>query len=62
MVYNSSYYEEEYLDSDEQGFQKLPKKKAKTAKQDKKAPIREKREEKLRQQSLDSNKTFTLIC
>lgn len=61
MVNDSSYYEEEYLDSDERGFQKLSRK-TRLVKQDKKAPIKAKRKEKLRQQSEESSKTFSLIC
>lgn len=61
MINDSSYYEEEYLDSDERGFQKLSRK-TRLAKQDKKAPIKAKRKEKLRQQLEESSKTFSLIC
>lgn len=50
MIVDSSYYEEEFLDSDEESFKKLSQK-TKMTKQDKKATIKSKRKEKLRQQS-----------
>lgn len=52
MIIDSSYYEEEFLDSDEQNFHKLSQK-PKLAKQAKKQPNdkRAKREEKLRQRT-----------
>lgn len=57
MRSDSSYYEEEYLDSDETNFHKLSQK-TKVAKQDKKAPIKAKRKEKQRQQVSEQREYF----
>ena len=49
MFVDSSYYEDEFLDSDEAGFQKLSQK-TKLTKHDKKADVKAKRKETMRQQ------------
>lgn len=59
MVTDSSYYEDEFLDSDETGFQKLSQK-TKLTKHDKKASIKTKRKEKMRQLSSEPKEYFFL--
>lgn len=59
MVTDSSYYEDEFLDSDETGFQKLSQK-TKLTKRDKKASIKTKRKEKMRQLSSEPKEYFFL--
>lgn len=59
MVTDSSYYEDEFLDSGETGFQKLSQK-TKLTKHDKKASIKTKRKEKMRQLSSEPKEYFFL--
>lgn len=54
---SSSYYEEEYLDSDDTNFHKLSQK-AKVARHDKKAAVKAKRKEKMRQQASEQREYF----
>lgn len=60
MIYNSSYYEDEFLDNDEPTFAKLSQK-TKVAKQDKKAAIKAKRKEKMRRQEESGNKGIFIV-
>lgn len=57
MIVDSSYYEEEFLDSDETNFHKLSQK-PKVAKQDKKAAVKAKRRKKMRQQASEQREYF----
>lgn len=60
MVYDSSYYEDEFLDGDEPSFTKLIQK-TKVVKQDKKAGIKAKRKEKMRQQEVSEQKEIFIL-